>query len=77
MINPIFVSHGAPSLPFEDVPARTFLQGLGAGQPKPTAILMVSAHWETPEPTVNAVDVNETIHDFYGFLSLPLLLQPV
>lgn len=67
MINPIFVSHGAPTLPFEDVPARTFLKELGAGIPKPKAILMVSAHWETREPTVNAVDVNETIHDFYGF----------
>jgi 4,5-DOPA dioxygenase extradiol len=29
--------------------------------------LVVSAHWETAEPMVNAVDVNDTIHDFYGF----------
>jgi 4,5-DOPA dioxygenase extradiol len=28
---------------------------------------MVSAHWETRVPTVNAVSVNDTIHDFRGF----------
>lgn len=67
MLNPIFVSHGSPSLPFEDVEARSFLQGLGADVAKPRAILMVSAHWDTQEPTVNAVAVNETIHDFYNF----------
>ena len=33
----------------------------------PRAILVASAHWETERPEVNAVAVNETIHDFYGF----------
>ena len=28
---------------------------------------MVSAHWETASPTLNAVAVNRTIHDFRGF----------
>ena len=27
----------------------------------------MSAHWETTVPTVSAVDVNDTIHDFHGF----------
>lgn len=67
MHRPIFVSHGAPTLPFEDVAARDFLKGLGQILPRPRAILMVSAHWETRRPTVNAVARNETIHDFYGF----------
>ena len=64
---PLFLSHGAPTLAIEDVPARHFLETLGRTIGKPRAILMVSAHWETRVPTINAVAVNETIHDFRGF----------
>jgi 4,5-DOPA dioxygenase extradiol len=67
LISPIFVSHGSPTLLFDDVPARDFLRGLGASLPRPKAILVFSAHWETNIPAVNAVAVNETIHDFGGF----------
>jgi aromatic ring-opening dioxygenase catalytic subunit (LigB family) len=69
----LFVSHGAPTLPLTDAPARTFLAGLGAeidrryGRPK--AILVASAHWETGSPAVNAPEVLDTIHDFRGFPS--------
>jgi 4,5-DOPA dioxygenase extradiol len=66
MLPAIFVSHGAPTLPFDDVPARDFLRGLGQGI-KPRAIVAVSAHWDTPKPAANAVAVNGTIHDFGGF----------
>jgi len=67
MLPAIFVSHGAPTLPFDDVPARDFLRGLGQQIGKPRAILAVSAHWDTPAPMTNAVAVNDTIHDFGGF----------
>jgi 4,5-DOPA dioxygenase extradiol len=67
MLAPIFVSHGSPTLLFDDVPARNFLIELGQSLPRPKAILVVSAHWETNIPAVNAVAVNETIHDFGGF----------
>ena len=63
----LFLSHGAPTLPLTDTPARSFLTQIGALLPRPKAILVVSAHWETAEPSINAVDWNETIHDFYGF----------
>lgn len=64
----LFVSHGAPTLPLTDAPARRFLEGLAAELPaRPKAILAVSAHWETARPAVNAVAVNDTIHDFSGF----------
>jgi 4,5-DOPA dioxygenase extradiol len=63
----LFVSHGAPTLPFDDVPARDFLRGLGQQIGKPRAILIASAHWETDAPQANAVAVNDTIHDFGGF----------
>lgn len=63
----LFLSHGAPTLPLTDTPARAFLQQLGHTFERPKAILVISAHWETAVPTVNAVDSNETIHDFGGF----------
>ncbi len=50
-----------------DSPARDFLRGLGALLPRPRAILMASAHWETADPCLSAPAANETIHDFYGF----------
>jgi 4,5-DOPA dioxygenase extradiol len=64
---PIFLSHGAPTLAIDDVPARHFLEELGGSMPHPRAILVASAHWETSVPSVNAVAINETIHDFRGF----------
>jgi 4,5-DOPA dioxygenase extradiol len=63
----LFLSHGAPTLPLTDTPARAFLQQAGASLERPQAILVISGHWETEVPTVNAVERNDTIHDFGGF----------
>lgn len=63
----IFVSHGAPTLPLEDIPAREFLKKLGPQFNKVKAVLCISAHWATSIPTVNAVQRPKTMHDFYGF----------
>jgi 4,5-DOPA dioxygenase extradiol len=67
MLPALFVSHGAPTLPFDDVPARDFLRGLGREIGRPRAILIASAHWDTDVPQTNGVAVNDTIHDFGGF----------
>ena len=68
MLPSLFVSHGAPTFPLTDAPARFFLEGLAARLPdRPRAILAVSAHWESEKPAVNAVAVNDTIYDFHGF----------
>lgn len=68
MLPTLFVSHGAPTLPLTDAPAKRYLQTLGDILPeRPKAVLMVSAHWETDVPSVNAVAINDTIHDFGGF----------
>jgi len=67
MLPALFVSHGAPTLPFDDVPARDFLQALGQQIGKPRAILVASAHWDTDVPETNSVAINDTIHDFGGF----------
>lgn len=63
----IFVSHGAPDLPLRPSLARDFLQGLGQQFEKPTAILVISAHWDTTTPQVSAAASPATIHDFSGF----------
>ncbi|UYN95986.1 MAG: dioxygenase [Enhydrobacter sp.] len=63
----VFVSHGSPLLILQDLPARRFLAGLGALLPRPTAIVAVSAHWNTERPAVSISARPETIHDFHGF----------
>jgi 4,5-DOPA dioxygenase extradiol len=67
MLPSLFLSHGAPTLPLDDCPAREFLKSLGPTLARPRAILAISAHWETKAPAVNRVAVNDTIHDFFGF----------
>lgn len=64
----LFISHGSPMLAIDDSPARRFLQDLGRQLPRPRAILVASAHWETMGgPAVSLAAQPETIHDFGGF----------
>lgn len=42
-------------------------QALGERLPRPRAILIASAHWETGQPVLTGAARPETIHDFYGF----------
>jgi len=63
----LFVSHGAPTLMIDPSPARDFLAGLGASLEPPKAILVISAHFNAPRPTLTAAAQPETIHDFGGF----------
>lgn len=63
----LFVSHGSPMLILENVPARRFLAGLGGQLPRPSAVLVMSAHWNTRVPAISLNPRPETIHDFHGF----------
>ncbi|WP_334156611.1 DODA-type extradiol aromatic ring-opening family dioxygenase [Oryzomicrobium sp.] len=67
----LFVSHGAPSLLIEDVPARDFLAGLGQHidrtYGRPRAVVAVSAHDMARLTVVGSAERLETIHDFWGF----------
>lgn len=63
----LFVSHGAPTLILDDVPARDFLRHVGQDLGRPRAIVVVSAHYEAPTVKVTAHDAPPTIHDFRGF----------
>jgi len=53
----------------ESIPARQFLKSWQQTvlKERPKAILVISGHWDTKEPTVNVVNINDTIYDFYGF----------
>ena len=42
-------------------------QAMAQGLPRPRAVLVVSAHWNTRTPAVSATPQPETIHDFHGF----------
>ena len=63
----LFVSHGAPTWALEPGRAGARLAELAARLPRPRAILMVSAHWETDRPCVSGARAPQTIHDFFGF----------
>lgn len=63
----LFLSHGSPMHAIESGPAGEAWRELGATLPKPHAILMVSAHWETAAPMLSGGERPETIHDFGGF----------
>jgi aromatic ring-opening dioxygenase catalytic subunit (LigB family) len=73
----IYVTHGGGPWPFIDLgPERTaafapmaeYLRRLVSSLPtRPTAILMVSAHWEAPVATVMTAERPPMLYDYYGF----------
>jgi 4,5-DOPA dioxygenase extradiol len=63
----IFVSHGAPTLAIDRVPAAEFLRALGAAIGRPTAVLTVSAHWQARRAAASVAANPQTIYDFSGF----------
>lgn len=63
----LFLGHGNPMNAIEDNAFHRNWQALGKQLPRPTAILCISAHWETRGVQVTASARPETIHDFYGF----------
>ncbi len=64
----LFLGHGSPMTTITDGPERRNWIALGQALPRPKAILVVSAHWETTG-TINltAGAWPRTIHDFRGF----------
>jgi len=63
----LFFGHGNPMNALEDnVWTRTWRE-IGAGLPRPRAVLAISAHWYVPETAVTAMENPRTIHDFGGF----------
>ncbi|MDE3016774.1 MAG: dioxygenase [Pseudomonadota bacterium] len=63
----LFISHGSPMLALEEEPTTRFLRSLSAQLPRPKAIVIASAHWETGDPMITGSANPETIHDFSSF----------
>lgn len=63
----LFLSHGSPMHAIQPGAVREVWQRIARELPRPKAILIASAHWETDAPAVTASAKPETIHDFYGF----------
>lgn len=73
----VYVPHGGGPWPFVDVgfgdPAElaqlaAYLRALPATPPvKPRALLVISAHWEEPVPTVMTAERPPLYYDYYGF----------
>jgi len=63
----VFVGHGSPMNAIEENEYSRGWRALSAVLPRPTAILCVSAHWETRGLAVTAMESPRTIYDFYGF----------
>jgi 4,5-DOPA dioxygenase extradiol len=62
----LFISHGAPPL-VDDPTWVAQLADLAASLPKPKAILMASAHWESAPLMLGATETVPLVYDFGGF----------
>lgn len=62
----LYLSHGAPMLADDPTWTRELAQW-SAELPRPTSILMVSAHWEDAPVTVSSTTGAPLLRDFWGF----------
>lgn len=63
----LFISHGSPMLAIEPEQVGAALHRLSINLPKPRAIVVMSAHWESQALEVSTSQRPETWHDFGGF----------
>ncbi len=62
----IYLSHGAPPLADDPVWTRE-LADWSAALPRPTSVLMVSAHWEAAPIALSSTTGAPLLYDFWGF----------
>jgi len=67
----VFISHGGGPLPLLGDEAHEEmvenLKSIAALLTKPSAIIVISAHWETDKPTITSGANPALIYDYYGF----------
>ena len=62
----LYLGHGAPPL-LDDPLWMGQLAGWAASLPRPEAVLIVSAHWQTAPMAIGATTTVPLVYDFYGF----------
>ncbi|RIJ69712.1 dioxygenase [Nakamurella silvestris] len=62
----LYISHGAPPT-FEDIAWMRQLHDWARALPKPRAVLVVSAHWESDSLGISSSAPTELVYDFGGF----------
>ncbi len=62
----IFISHGAPTLALDAEKGIEFWNW-AQSLPKPKALLVISAHWETRSLALGTTETQSLIYDFHGF----------
>jgi 4,5-DOPA dioxygenase extradiol len=62
----LFIAHGSPML-LDDEGWVVELASWARALPRPSAILMISAHWEARPATLGATRTVPLVYDFYGF----------
>jgi 4,5-DOPA dioxygenase extradiol len=67
MLPSLFIAHGSPMLALENNEYTQFLNQLGQTLPRPKAIVLFTAHWESHTQKVSEVDQYKMIYDFGGF----------
>jgi len=68
MLPSLFIAHGSPLVALENNAYTQFLNQLGKTMPRPKAIILFSAHYESPVQRVSDIEGDfDTIYDFGGF----------
>ncbi|RCS58082.1 DODA-type extradiol aromatic ring-opening family dioxygenase [Parvibium lacunae] len=63
----LFLSHGSPMQAITPSAVNRLWQQLSDQWTRPTAVLVISAHWESTLPLISSAPNPATIHDFAGF----------
>jgi 4,5-DOPA dioxygenase extradiol len=61
-----FAAHGSPLLALDELKGAE-LRSWGEAMPRPRAIVVLSPHWQTRDPTIGATRTLPLLYDFSGF----------